>query len=328
MPCRGWASAVRSTMCSSARDSPASANPSLSGEVHASAVTAAFEDQRLPRDAILDRLSGPGDTPVLGAATTMTGAYAADLPTRKGPQLAPVEVRMYQPHLFGLWGQGFGDWGTTSSDNNAAKLTRDTGGFIIGADTTIGTGWSGVWRLGVAGGYTDDSLKVSGRLSSGDYQSMFGAVYGGTNYGAFDLKLGAIAASSDTHTNRTISFPMFSGTAGSSYGGYAAQGFAEASYHLPWHWTIWSMVPGLESLSVSYEPFLQEAIIHLGQDRYAETAFATGFGGAAGLIGASRDYDIGTTTLGLRTEYKLAALPGFTLRTLIRLQRQLLHGCG
>ena len=137
-----------------------------------------------------------------------------------------------------------------------------------------------------------------------------------TNCGAFDLKLGAIAASSDTHTNRTISFPMFSGTAGSSYGGYAAQGFAEASYHLPWHWTIWSMLPGLESLSVSYEPFLQEAIIHLGQDRYAETAFATGFGGAAGLIGASRDYDIGTTTLGLRTEYKLAALPGFTLRTL------------
>ena len=222
MPCRGWASAVRSTMCSSARDSPASANPSLSGEVHASAVTAAFEDQRLPRDAILDRLSGPGDTPVLGAATTMTGAYAADLPTRKGPQLAPVEVRMYQPHLLGLWGQGFGDWGTTSSDNNAAKLSRDTGGFIIGADTTIGTGWSGVWRLGVAGGYTDDSLKVSGRLSSGDYQSMFGAVYGGTNYGAFDLKLGAIAASSDTHTNRTISFPMFSGTASSIYGGYAA----------------------------------------------------------------------------------------------------------
>ena len=94
-----------------------------------------------------------------------------------------------------------------------------------------------------------------------------------------DLKLGAIAASSDTHTNRTV--------------------------------------PGLESLSVNYERFAQAAIIHLVQDRYAESAFATGFGGAAGLIGASRDYDIGTTTLGLRTEYKLAALPGFTLRNLI-----------
>ena len=38
----------------------------LSGEIHASAVTAAFEDQRLPREAILDRLSQPAETPVLG----------------------------------------------------------------------------------------------------------------------------------------------------------------------------------------------------------------------------------------------------------------------
>src|SRR6516225_10356958 len=130
MPCRGWASAVRSTMCSSARDSPASANPSLSGEVHASAVTAAFEDQRLPRDAILDRLSQPAEQPVLGAGTTTTGAYAADLPSHK-PALAPVAVQMVQPRLFGLWGTGFGDWGKTNGDHNAAKLSRDTGGFVI-----------------------------------------------------------------------------------------------------------------------------------------------------------------------------------------------------
>ncbi|SDR62439.1 outer membrane autotransporter barrel domain-containing protein [Rhizobiales bacterium GAS113] len=288
----------------------------LSGEVHASAVTAAFEDSRLPRDAILDRLS-QHEAPTLGAATTMTGAYAADLPSGKHPNLAPVEVRMYQPHVFGVWGQGFGNWGTTGSDNNAAKLTRDTGGFIIGADTTLSTGWSGVWRLGVAGGYTDDSIKVSARSSSGDYQSIFGAVYGGTSYGAFDLKLGAIAASTDTHTSRSIVFPMFSGTASSSYGGYAVQGFAEAGYRLPFHWSIWSYVPGLESLSVTYEPFLQAAIVHIGQDRYAETAFAAGFGGAAGLVGAAHDYDLGSTTLGLRSEYALASLPGFTLRTLI-----------
>ena len=64
----------------------------------------------------------------------MTGAYVADLPSRKGPALAPVAVQMVQPRLFGLWGQGFGDWGNTNGDHNAAKLTRDTGGFIIGAD--------------------------------------------------------------------------------------------------------------------------------------------------------------------------------------------------
>ena len=35
-----------------------------------------------------------------------------------------------------------------------------------------------------------------------------------------------------------------------------------------------------------------------------------------GLTGASRGYDLGTTTLGLRTQYQLASLPGFTLSTL------------
>ncbi|SED11360.1 outer membrane autotransporter barrel domain-containing protein [Rhizobiales bacterium GAS191] len=284
----------------------------LSGEIHASAVTAAFEDNRLPREAILDRLSQTADVPVLGAATTMTGAYAADLPSGKHPNLAPVEVRMVQPRMFGVWGQGFGDWGTTDGDHNAAKLSRNTGGFILGADTTQTLGWSGVWRLGIAGGYTDDRIKVSARSSSGDYQSIFGALYGGASYGAFDLKLGAIAATTNTHTNRSIAFPMYADSASASYGGYAVQAFGEAGYRLPYHWSLWSYVPGLESLSVTYEPFLQAAVIHIGQNRYAETAFA-----GAGLVGSARDYDLGTTTLGLRSEYRLASAPGFTLRTML-----------
>jgi fibronectin-binding autotransporter adhesin len=284
----------------------------LSGEIHASAVTAALEDQRLPREAILDRLSQrPLDTSWLGVASTMTGAYAADLPSRKGPALAPVDVQMYRPRLYGLWGQGFGDWGRTGSDRNAAKLTRDTGGFIIGADAAEHA-WGGTIRLGLAGGYTDDSLKVQARNSSGDYQSIFGALYGGASFGAIDLKAGVIGATTDTHTSRSIIFPFFADTASSSYGGSAAQAFAEAGYLLPFHGTLWSYVPGLSSLSVNYEPFLQGALIHLDQNRYAETALTS-----AGLVGTARGYDLGTTTLGLRTEYRLASLPGFTLRTLI-----------
>ena len=70
-------------------------------------------------------------------------------------------------------------------------------------------------------------------------------------------------------------------------------------------------MPGLSGLSVNYEPFLQGAIIHIDQNRYAEAALT------AGLIGASRGYDLGTTTLGWRTQYVLASLPGFTLSTLV-----------
>jgi hypothetical protein len=38
-------------------------------------VTAAFEDQRLPREAMLDRLSQPAETPVLSTAGRCTTKF-------------------------------------------------------------------------------------------------------------------------------------------------------------------------------------------------------------------------------------------------------------
>jgi len=52
-------------------------------------------------------------------------------------------------------------------------------------------------------------------------------------------------------------------------------------------------------------------VMHIDQNRYLETAFT------AGLIGATRGYDLGTTTLGLRAQYQLASLPNFTLSALL-----------
>ena len=51
--------------------------------------------------------------------------------------------------------------------------------------------------------------------------------------------------------------------------------------------------------------------MHIDQDRYVETALN------AGLVGAAHSYDLGTTTLGLRTQYQLAGLPGFTWTSLL-----------
>jgi len=251
----------------------------------------------------------------------MAGAYAAEPPVSRGPALAPIAVQMYQPHLFGLWGQGFGNWGTSDSDHNAAKLSRDTGGFVIGADADLGdlAHGSGVWRLGVAGGYTNDSWSVTNRGSSGEFQSVFGAVYSSAAFGAVNLKTGVIATTTDTHTTRSIVFPGFSDVASSSYGGDEEQAFAELGYHLPFHGMLRSYLPGLESLHVDYEPFLQAAVIHLGQNRYAEASLT-----GAGLIGSSGSYDMGTTTLGLRSRYTLATLPGFSVSTTLRWR----HGYG
>lgn len=73
----------------------------LSGEIHPSARTAAVEDSRLPRHAVLDRL---GDDRSDGS----------------------------------VWGHAFGNLGRSDGDLNAARLERDTRGVMFGADRTLG----------------------------------------------------------------------------------------------------------------------------------------------------------------------------------------------
>jgi len=128
---------------------------------------------------------------------------------------------------------------------------------------------------------------------------------------AIDLKAGALLAATETHTQRSIVFPLFADQAGAHYDGTAGQLFAEAGYRLPYRMSAFANLAGLSGLEASYEPFLQAALIRIDQDRFAETALS------AGLTAAAKTYDLGTTTLGLRSEYKLAAAPGFALRTLV-----------
>ena len=82
-------------------------------------------------------------------------------PRRKGPALAPVAradvpAAPLRPLGPGLRQLGHARMATTMP----RKLTRDTGGFVIGADAERQLFGSGDWRFGIAGGYTDDSLKV------------------------------------------------------------------------------------------------------------------------------------------------------------------------
>lgn len=73
----------------------------LSGEIHPSVHSALAEDSRLPRNAVLDRLSegGPGRL---------------------------------------LWGRALANRGDSDGDFNAAPVDRDSWGFIAGADVALG----------------------------------------------------------------------------------------------------------------------------------------------------------------------------------------------
>jgi outer membrane autotransporter protein len=253
----------------------------LSGEAHASAVSVAYEDSRLVREAILTRLRQPLSS---GLPTFVQGSYSAAYAADRSQAPQPVTVTSsFDPRRSALWGEGFGSWGQSASNGNAASLETATGGFILGADALV----SDVFRLGVAGGFTRTSFDIDGRLSSGSNDSVFGALYGASSWGNLNLRLGASYAWHDFDVSRTIRFPGFADRTHASYDGWTAQAFAEVGYRM--------------SLGrVHLELFAGASLLRLHTDGFAEE------GGAAGLTGSAQDQDLATTTLGLRAAAPLS----------------------
>ena len=164
----------------------------LSGEIHASEVSAAFDDARLPREAVLDRLASP-----YGALATGAGAGFVATNGIAAPSL-PAQV-------FAAWGQAFGSFGRIGGDGNAAALDRSVGGFVLGADASL----DNRYRLGVAGGYTQSTLSLDARAASGKVDSTFAGVYGGASFDALQLRSGALYAYNRYGTDRAVAFPGF-----------------------------------------------------------------------------------------------------------------------
>ncbi len=185
---------------------------------------------------------------------------------------------------YAFWGAGFGDFGSNGGNGNAATLDRSVGGFVLGGDTRIdGNAFLSNWRIGIAGGYSNDSLTVADRASNGTYETYFGGLYAGAQYGAVDVKLGVLGGGTQTNIRRTVALSNFVDTEHSSYGGTMVQAFGELGYKF-------ALARGF------IEPVLQGAVIHIDQDGYHET------GGAAALSGFGRSTDVETTTLGVKAE--------------------------
>lgn len=76
----------------------------LTGDIHTSLRSAAVEDSRVIRNAVLARLDAPTSTT-------------------------------------GVWAAGFGGYGSIGTDGNASGLHHDSAGFIAGADMEVGDGF-------------------------------------------------------------------------------------------------------------------------------------------------------------------------------------------
>ncbi|MBS7537920.1 autotransporter domain-containing protein [Ancylobacter lacus] len=240
----------------------------LSGEIYASTSTVIQQQSTYVRDAVGERLrqafapAGTGE-PADGPATAALG-----------PNLAPI-----------MWMQGFGGWGDTSGNGNAASVSNSIGGAIGGIDAAVAEGW----RLGVYGGYSYSTFDVDGRDSQGTMNSYDLGVYAGTRAGAFTARFGGGYAWHDVDVSRTIAFDGYSASAHSDATVGSGQLFAEAGYDIAL--TALGAPPATKGV---LQPFVGLAYVHVDGATFAEGS------GAAEL--STREEDMSTTysTLGVR----------------------------
>lgn len=269
----GWGSPVYSAAVNLSADQARAAFDRLSGEIHSSAKTALIEDSRFLRDAVNDRIRAAFDG--VAASNGMATAYIGG-----NPQAVAANT-----DRFAVWGRGFGSWGHTDGDSNAARLNRSTGGFFIGADTPA----FDTWRFGAVMGYSQTSFDVKDRQSSGSSNNYHLGLYGGTQWGNLAFRTGAAYTLHDIATNRSVAFPGFGDRLRGSYLAGTAQAFGELGYTI-----------GVGA--ARFEPFANLAYVNLHTTGFTEK------GSSAALTGAGMNTDTTFTTLGLRgsTSFDLA----------------------
>ncbi|MCJ2125226.1 autotransporter domain-containing protein [Methylobacterium sp. J-077] len=264
----------------------------MAGDAHASLASTAFATAGLTREAVLDRLRWGGASEARDDGS-LPAAYTADRP---GEPVEPVAVpaRVFDPRVVSLWGQGIGSLGHVRADGDAAALSRQSAGFVLGVDARLDTLGIGGLRLGVAGGHVETTLASPGQVQTGTLASTFGGVYGSLEAGPAVLRFGALAADEPARLRRVVAFPGLTDTPTARTGGRSLQGFGEAGYRV-----------ALGAGSV-LEPFVGAGAVALGRDRFAEQ------GGVAALAGPARGSLLPTATGGVRAEAQLdpeAALP-------------------
>ena len=242
----------------------------LSVDIHASTKTALLEDSRFVREAAIDRLRTASCAP--GSA-----AQAPQQPSQQAGTACVPESR--QP---AAWSQVFGSWGSIDGNGNAAKLKRDIGGFVVGADTGVGAGW----RVGGLAGYSRASADTDARNSSAKTDSYHLGVYGGTQWGATALRLGANQSWNKTETSRSVGFAGFADSLSAEYDSTTTQLFGEAGHRI-------------DAGRVALEPFARLAYVRLHSDAFLER------GGLAALYGEGGSVDATFTTLGVRASTEI-----------------------
>jgi outer membrane autotransporter protein len=250
----------------------------LSGEVFASVQNTQAEETQFARNAMLDRMrqgDAEGDTAALGFGGPM--AFAESLYENLPAPVAAANAAVAAPPSRELtsWLKGFGGFGKTDGNSNAASLSTTYSGFLTGGDIRYG-----MLRAGLMGGYSHANLNVDARGSSGGIDSAQLGAYGSLAVGGFHLRSGASASFDTVDTSRTVAVPGFTDRTRGRFNGYTAQIFSEVAYSMAVN-------------RVAIEPFAGPAYVHVHDAAFLES------GGVAALSASASNENIGYSSLGL-----------------------------
>lgn len=234
----------------------------LSGEAYASVSSVLQQQSIYVRDAVSGRLrqalTAPGVSPL---------AY--------GP--GPVKAQLAEGYTPTLWAQGYGGWGNTWSNGNAASISNTLGGFLMGADVAVADNA----RAGLFGGYSRSTFDVDGRSSSGSANNYDLGLYAGAQFGAVALRGGAAYTWHDLSMSRSVVFPGFAESLKGNDTTGTAQVFGEIGYDI-------------EVGAIAFEPFLGLAYVNVSGASLGEQ------GGAAALSVSTDEMSTFYSTLGVR----------------------------
>jgi len=255
----------------------------LSGELHASVKSALIDDSHYVRDIAIDRVRQSFCLPGGGANTIATTQMTQSPPNDN----AECALHAGEPVA---WASVFGGWGHMNGDGNAATLRQNLGGFLVGADTSIGNRW----RVGALAGYSAGSMHVDDRNSSANTDNYHVGLYGGAQFGALGIRLGTAFTWHSIDATRTPSFTGYEDRLSSSYNGRTAQVFGDVGYRIPWQ-------------RMTLEPFASLAYVNVHTDGFNEQ------GGAAALSAQSGSMNSTFSTLGIRQSIDFVLHNGATL---------------
>lgn len=151
----------------------------------------------------------------------------------------------------------------------------------MGADAQVAPGV----RFGLTGGYSRSTFNVDARSSTGSADNYSIGAYGGSQWGAVGLRLGAAYTWSQMSVDRSVVFPGFAEQLSSNYGAGTAQLFGELGYRFgaaPW------------TQGVSFEPFVGLAYVNVATNGFNESP------GSASLYVQGGSSAVTFSTLGAR----------------------------